>query len=82
MGCDPTVILLWAKMHSEVPTEREFQTKSETWNVVKRRAAVLAPQITQLARDIQELHNTAIDRGNFLALYVERIRKSPHAGGR
>jgi hypothetical protein len=66
-------------MHSEVPTEREFRTKSESWNVVKRRAAALAPQITQLARDIQELHNTAIDRGNFLALYVERIRKSPQA---
>src|SRR5512133_3327581 len=77
-GCDPTVILLWAKMHSEVPTEREFQAKSEAWNVVKRRASELAPQVTQLARDIQELHNTTIDRGNFLALYGERVRKSAH----
>ena len=78
VGCDPTVILLWVKMHSEVPTEREFQTKSEAWNVVKKRAAALAPQITQLARDIQALHNTGIDRGNFLALYIERVRKSSH----
>lgn len=78
VGCDPTVVLLWAKMHSEVPSEREFQAKSETWNVAKRRAGELAPQIIQLARDIQELHNTAIDRGNFLTLYVERVRKTSH----
>ena len=78
VGCDPTVILLWAKMHSEVPTEREFQKKSDTWNAVKRRAAALAPQITQLASDIQELHNAAIDRDTFLALYADRVRKSSH----
>ena len=78
-GCDATVIFVWAKMHSEVLTEGEFRKKTARWEVVKRRAAALAPKLKQLALEIDELHNTAIDRGSFLELYIERIRKSSPA---
>ena len=78
-GCDATVILVWAKMHSEVLTEGEFRKKTAKWEVVKRRAAALAPKLKQLAGEIDELHHTKIDRGSFLELYIERIRKSSPA---
>jgi hypothetical protein len=78
-GCDATVILLWAKMHSEVSTEGEFRKKTASWEMVKRRAAELAPKLKQLAGEIDELHNTQIDRGSFLELYIERIRKTSPA---
>jgi hypothetical protein len=78
-GCDPTVILLWVKLQSEVVTEEEFRKRAATWEAVKRRAAALAPKLKSLAGEIEELHNSGIDCGSFLELYSERIRKSSSA---
>lgn len=70
------VIFVWAKLHSEVLAEGEFRKKTSRWEVVKRRAAALAPKLKQIALEIDQLHNTTIDRGSFLELYIERIRRS------
>lgn len=78
-GCDATVILLWVKLQSEVVTEEEFRKRDAMWEVVKGRAAALAPKLKHLAGEIEELHNSGIDCGSFLELYSERIRKSSSA---
>ena len=78
-GCEAAVILLWAKFQSEVATEEEFRKRAATWEMVKGRAAALAPKLKELAREIEDLHDSGIDCGTFLEMYSERIRRSSSA---